>query len=150
VLENSETEDWDLFHNNLDYVHMRSMGPCFDDFAGMVRKSFEHLVPGGWLELQDGSFEVFSEDGTTAGTALERWFNTVSAGALSMGRDMRKGPLFKSFLCDAGFVDVVEHMVPIPITPWPENRAWKHIGMYIVLPSLRLQTASGNLWLPQG
>jgi hypothetical protein len=92
VLENSETEDWRLFHRDVDwdYVHMRTMGPCFTDFQAMVHKVFEHLTPGGWIELQDSDWEIHSDDGSAEGTGLQRFFAAVCASAAANGRDLLK------------------------------------------------------------
>jgi hypothetical protein len=133
VLENSETENWSLFedHNQLDYVHMRSMGASFNDFPAMVKKTFDHLAPGGWLEIQDGTWELFGDDGSTEGIALERFLDAACRGAFALGRDMTKSKHYKRWLEAAGFVDVVETVAPVPLTPWVQHPRWRRIGQYL-------------------
>jgi hypothetical protein len=132
VLENSETEDWpkELFHSRPDYVHLRNMGPCFTNFATMMEKVYDYMRPGGWIELQDVDWHVYSDDGTASGTVLERFFQTVGIGGAAMGRDMYKARSYKATLEEAGFVDVVEQQIPVPLSPWPLNARWRRIAYY--------------------
>jgi metalloendopeptidase OMA1, mitochondrial len=137
-LENSETEDWDLFpdHTNLDFVHMRGMGPCFNSFWGMVQKVYKNLRPGGWIELQDMLYETLSaNDGqpltSDSGSALARLFPSLAAGMAILGRDVHKSRLFKEYLTSAGFVDIEERRAMLPMSPWPSHARGRRLAYYM-------------------
>ncbi|KAI1849703.1 hypothetical protein JX266_004652 [Neoarthrinium moseri] len=129
ILENSETEDW-IFPYLFDYVHLRSMGPCFNDLQTVIQKAFNHMAPGGWIEFLDGLWQPQSADGTMENTALDKWFKFVVIGAAKSGRDMIKAKFFKQHLEAAGFINVVEHIIPSPFSPWPKDRKLKKSGAF--------------------
>lgn len=129
ILENSETAEW-RYPYTFDYVHMRSVGPCFDNIRTVIQKSFDSMTPGGWIELQDGDWRPKSIDNSLEGTALKRWFDLVIEGGGRMGRDMLKAPNFKNYLTEAGFVDVEVHIFQVPGNPWAKGRRAKQLGLY--------------------
>ncbi|ETS73815.1 hypothetical protein PFICI_14761 [Pestalotiopsis fici W106-1] len=128
-LENSETQDW-LFPFRLDYVHLRSMGPCFTDIRTVFHKAYNHMSAGGWIEVQDGIWEIFSTDGSHRGSAMERWLDLIKVGALSQGRDMSKVRRAKEYLLEAGFTNICDIQIPAPTSPWAKDKRLKRIGYY--------------------
>ncbi|KAK6216099.1 hypothetical protein LQW54_003875 [Pestalotiopsis sp. IQ-011] len=128
-LENSETQDW-LFPFQFDHVHLRSMGPCFTDMRTVLRKAYDHMSPGGWIEIQDGIWEIFSTEGSHRGSAMERWLSLIKSGALSQGRDMSKVGRAKEYLTEAGFDNVQDVQIPTPTSPWAKDERLKKIGYY--------------------
>ncbi|KAK8016817.1 hypothetical protein PG993_015006 [Apiospora rasikravindrae] len=131
VLENSETDDW-LFPHNFDYVHLRGVLSCFHDVRTVIRRAHDHLSPGGWIEFQDGVFDLAGhDDGSFEGTALQRWSALLRAGAAARGRDLAKARRYKQHLLDAGFVDVHERLIMVPGGPWhAEDAKMKVVGVY--------------------
>lgn len=113
VKEDSEHDEW-IFPVPFDYIFLRAVYTCFDDYPGIIKKSFDNLHPGGWIEFNDSAPELICTDGTSAGTALEKWAQLiVQAGALA-GRDFYVAKKYKQWILDAGFVDVVEVPMPVP------------------------------------
>ncbi|KAK8075353.1 hypothetical protein PG997_010016 [Apiospora hydei] len=132
VLENSETDDW-LFPHRFDYVHLRGVLSCFHDVRTVIRRAHDHLAPGGWIEFQDGVFELAGHaDGELDGTALQRWSALLRAGAAARGRDLAKARHYRQHLLDAGFVDVHERLVMVPGGPWhAADDKMRVVGVYI-------------------
>ncbi|KAI1862638.1 uncharacterized protein JN550_010163 [Neoarthrinium moseri] len=130
ILENSETQEW-AFPYTFDYIHIRNVGPCFDDIRTVLRKSYEFMTPGGWIELQDGDWQPKSIDGSLEGTALQRWFGMVIAAGQRMGRDMLTAPQFKDNLLQSGFVAVQENVYQIPSSAWARGGKAKRLGRYV-------------------
>ncbi|CAJ2504397.1 Uu.00g117910.m01.CDS01 [Anthostomella pinea] len=112
ILENSETAEW-MFPCTLDYVHMRNVGPCFDDIRTVLRKAYMNCV--------DDSLE---------GTALQRWFRLVILGGQRQGRDFLKAKYHKQYLIETGFVGVEEKMRQLPGNPWAHDRKLKEVGRW--------------------
>ncbi|KAK8104615.1 Secondary metabolism regulator laeA [Apiospora kogelbergensis] len=80
VLENSETDEW-LYPQKFDYVHLRGVLSCFSDVRTVIRRAYDHLEAGGWIEFQDGVFELEGhEDGSFENTALQRWNALLGEG----------------------------------------------------------------------
>lgn len=55
VIDDANEEDWLHPPETFDFIHTRMMIGCFHDFAGIIRKSYKYLKPGGWLESQVSS-----------------------------------------------------------------------------------------------
>jgi SAM-dependent methyltransferase len=130
VLENSETQDW-VFPHNFDYVHLRAMAPCFGDLRTVIQKSWDNMEPGGWIEFLDGYWDPGCIDDTLEGTAIQHFFRVVIGASQLQGRDMLKAARYKGYLEDAGFVNITETRVPIPGTPWTQDKRSNEMGMYL-------------------
>ncbi|KAJ0123112.1 methyltransferase domain-containing protein [Diaporthe amygdali] len=132
VMENSELQDWLLPHK-LDYVHLRGMTACFNDVTTVMRRSFDALTAGGWIEFQEGCFHLHGvpNDDALEGTAIGRWCQMVAAGAANAGRDLTKARLYKQQLAETGFVDVHEQVIRVPGGPWSDESKAKLMGAYL-------------------
>lgn len=114
--EDSEHSDW-IHPHPFDYVHLRLAVSCFDDHRTVIRKSFDSIKPGGWIELMDPVFQTLCDDNTLQGTHLLRLNRIMIEAGLAIGRDLQKPLNYKQWLIDAGFVDVVEEVGPGPGKP---------------------------------
>lgn len=113
VKENSEYDDW-IFPQPFDFVFMRMVFTCFDNHLTVIKKSFDNLRPGGWIEMQDLSPELICTDGSVAGSYLERWAELMYISGKAAGRDFYVAKRYKELMIEAGFVDVVEDVGPLP------------------------------------
>lgn len=121
VKEDAENQEWTL-PTLFDYIHMRLVVSCFDDHRVVIQKAFDQLEPGGYLEMMDPTFEILCTDGTSTGTHIERFCNMLLEAANAVGRSFTVAKGYKQWLIEAGFVDVVEDVGPIPgEIPRPER-----------------------------
>jgi hypothetical protein len=107
------------------------MAPCFNDIMTVVQKSYASMAPDGWIELMDSIYELQCQDETTKGTALELWTQKLLIGAARLGQDTIKAKYYKQYLEAAGFVDVVERVLPCPIGPWALDPHFKRVGNFL-------------------
>jgi SAM-dependent methyltransferase len=126
--------DWLWPKNSFDFIHARELILAIRDWPRLVRQAFDHLKPGGYLEL-GGSVPLFaSDDGTLPP-------NTAYAEVAQMYFDMGdrvgisgKEPFrWKEYLISAGFTDVVEKILKIHTNPWPKDERMKRIGAFELL-----------------
>lgn len=97
--------------------------------AGLIRKGFERLRPGGWMESQEPHIDVSCDDGTVPeGNAVKWWFSEMCEASVIAGRPLHVTPMIKQWYIDAGFVDVEERVYKIPINGWPRVSKLKRIG----------------------
>ncbi|OAA70274.1 hypothetical protein ISF_02248 [Cordyceps fumosorosea ARSEF 2679] len=137
VQRDLENEEW-KFEQKVDYVHFRFVVTCFDDMPAVIKKAYDSLKPGGWIELLDPVVGVNSVDATLHGTAVEEWCRLLNEGAKAAGRDFSKPARYAGWCTDAGFVDVTEKKFPLPSNGmWPRDPKMKRIGEY----SMRNYTA---------
>jgi len=126
------------------------MGPCFNDIKVVIQKAFNHTVPGGWIAFVDGVWELRCTDGSTSGTALERYYKLLSVAGENSGRDMSKAKHYKRLLLEAGYVEVFEKIIPTPCGPWHEDRMKKRHGFWMRHQMLRAAESYRNFLLYSG
>lgn len=113
VKEDTEKDEW-VFAQPFDFVYLRFVVSCFDDHRAVMRKAFDGMRPGGWIELLDPTFELLCTDGTTDGTGIKRWADLILQSGPVVGRDFTVAKNYKQWLLEIGFVDVVEEVFPCP------------------------------------
>ncbi|ORY63892.1 S-adenosyl-L-methionine-dependent methyltransferase [Pseudomassariella vexata] len=129
VREDSE-EHW-IFDHKFDYIHMRAVCSCFNDPLTVIQHSFDNLNAGGWVEIQDVCMELHGVDKTIEDTELQRFCRLGRQGFQLLGRDVVDRVFrYKKWLIDAGFVDVIEKRLPVPVNPWPRDARLKNLGRY--------------------
>ncbi|PNP41502.1 hypothetical protein TGAMA5MH_06603 [Trichoderma gamsii] len=111
-----------------DYIHFGYVITCFDDTQAVMKKAFDHMQPGGWIELHDPELRNVGDDGSAKGTAIEEWVETVLKGGRIVGRDMLKSAHYEAWLHETGFVNVQDVKFTLPINEWPENLKLKKVG----------------------
>ncbi|EMD63708.1 hypothetical protein GGP41_005655 [Bipolaris sorokiniana] len=114
-----------------DYIHCRNMSGSISDWDKFVRQTFTHTKPGGWVEFQEPLAQADCDDGTMdMAKDFLQWQTLCHDAAAKWGRDIRAGIGIKQHMLDAGFVDVHEKIVKIPLGPWPRDARMKEIGRY--------------------
>lgn len=74
-----------------------------------------------------------------------KWFQAMVAGGASFGRDFRVANKYKAWMIEAGFVNVVEKIVLVPVNGWPVDRKDKLLGNWYSLDVLRFLDGSKKI-----
>lgn len=115
-----------------DYIHCRYMAGSIKDWPRLIRQCYEHLEPGGWLELQESANKLYSEDGSLKpDNAIVRMMNGLMEACEKIGRTMDPAPSMKDWVQDAGFVNVKQEVFKLPVGGWPKDPRFKEIGMLL-------------------
>lgn len=130
MIGNVETPGW-WWNQEYDYIHMRSIGPCFKNIEAVLESCFRALKPGGWIDIQDGVWKPECIDRTMEATSIPDFFQALCGGAAKAGFDMLKAARLKNDLKKMGFADIVEEIIDIPGSPWTNNEKMNRIGMYL-------------------
>ena len=98
-----------------NFIHGRALLSCFKDPASVLRQAFDSLAPGGYLELQYGTFlwKYIGEPPTT--TNFYKLSEAVTAGAEKSGRPWTNAQHYKRWMEEIGFEDVVRRHFSWPI-----------------------------------
>ncbi|KAI1869979.1 uncharacterized protein JN550_005569 [Neoarthrinium moseri] len=128
-----DVEDYWVHGAPFDFIHGRLLFTCFDNHKDVIKKAFDSLRPGGWIEYQDSSLNVDSDDNSHRRTALHKLTYLSMAGAAAMGRDLEVARKYKDYFIEAGFVDVVEVKFKVFGNTWPEKEPDCTIGKYMSL-----------------
>lgn len=81
---------------------------------------------------------------------FQKWFQLMVAGGAARGRDFRVANKYKSWMIEAGFVDVVEKVVFVPVNGWPVDIKDKWLGKWYNMDVLKFLDGSKKLLLAGG
>ena len=129
IREDAEGDEW-TYKCSFDYIHARMFSPFLVDIGKVMRNVFEHLKPGGWIELQEMAHETMSSDGSLDGTAFKTISSTWTAIMAKNGQNPWVTANLKQIVTDAGFTNVVEHVQYMPIGAWPKDPRYREIGRW--------------------
>lgn len=113
------------------------MGGSIADWPRLLEQAYEHLIPGGWIEVSDFDAWASTDDNSLPEDSSYHAFQVaLDQAATNFGRQMNVGPLHKGRLEAAGFVDVVEDRRKVPLSPWPRDPKLKELGRYMQVQML--------------
>jgi trans-aconitate methyltransferase len=101
-------QEW-LYSQPFDFIHMRSLGGSIADWPKLLRRAYDNLVPGGWLQVTE--FETWcstDDDSLPKNAALHLYMENLVAAAVKFGKVMNIAPEYERLLNEAGFEHVVD------------------------------------------
>ncbi|KAH8900312.1 S-adenosyl-L-methionine-dependent methyltransferase [Thozetella sp. PMI_491] len=123
-------KEW-TWAKKFDFVFSRIMAGSFSDYETYIRKAYNALEPGGYLEMQDLHTPFESDDNTLSEDSDTYKLGKIFADASEkLGRPLTVAPTYKALMEKAGFVDVVEKKLKWPINSWPADKHYKELGMW--------------------
>jgi hypothetical protein len=81
----------------------------------LFEQALAGLAPGGFFEMQDTDCPAITQDSSLDGTALGQWYENIVEGASVMGKDLEISKKYKTWMEEAGFVNVEEKLFYWPI-----------------------------------
>ncbi|UKZ71564.1 uncharacterized protein TrAtP1_012519 [Trichoderma atroviride] len=124
-------------NSHFDYIHSRHTVMAVRDWMKLFRRAIEHLKIGGWIELQeihhtprsalpDGNGEMPPDH------PVARYWKHVSEGLAALGIDLDTAAngRISDMMQEAGFTNVTERVLHVPIGTWPKNKVLKTVGLY--------------------
>ena len=74
---------------------------------------------------------IVSDDNTLPqNSALQQWSQGFSDASDAFGTSLSHTPQIKAMMEAAGFVDIQEYILKLPIGPWPKNKQLKRVGAF--------------------
>ncbi|CAG7562055.1 unnamed protein product [Fusarium equiseti] len=123
-------EDWD-FTEPFDYVHSRMMNFSIPDWPVYLKKIYDNLTPGGWVEIQEIDVMARSDDGTLKpDSAITKWCKLLVEASVKLKQPYQSLHLFKDILSEAGFTEIVDMRFKWPINHWPKDKKYKELGVW--------------------
>jgi hypothetical protein len=130
-----------VYSSQFDYIHGRYLAGAIKDWPNLMRQAYEYVMflilsfqisfltpqrytkPGGYVEFQDFDMKFYTITGEwKPGCAAERWAEECVAGIKTIGREPEPGPKLERFIKEAGFVNVTEKVLAVPVGTWPKDR----------------------------
>ncbi|KAF8429589.1 S-adenosyl-L-methionine-dependent methyltransferase [Tirmania nivea] len=125
-----------------DYIHTRCLAGCVEDWPKLYAQAFHNLRPGGWIELQEYSTQVRHPDPNVSprsnGSIIAKWEALFNEASMKSGRPpgIVVTENIQRELLKAGFVDVRQEVLMLPLGAWHPRREMKELGSYGLLNML--------------
>jgi hypothetical protein len=134
-IQDCAEDDWVRQPGSVDYCHVRFMAGSLASYKDLIRTSKKYLRPGtGWLECQELHPQPVCDDDTIPeGWTMKTWEENLHYAAtrsVRPPRPIRIAPDVKTWMEQAGYVDIHEHVTKIPLGPWPRDKRLKTIGTW--------------------
>jgi SAM-dependent methyltransferase len=128
-IDDASDDDWVLPPAYFDFIHTRMLVGSFTDFRDIIRKTFYHLKPGGYMECQEIMPAPHCDDGTMPPDwPFLEWVKYSDEAAMESDKPLRIGNKLKRWYEANGFVDVHEKIFKLPMNPWPKDKHLKTLG----------------------
>ncbi|KAL3424472.1 methyltransferase domain-containing protein [Phlyctema vagabunda] len=119
------------FHDNFDLIHSRFMAAAIADWPVYVAQAYKHTRPGGWCEFKDFDFSTTTpDDSLPENSYIVMCHENTKKCCEVLGREYSPGPKLKERVEAAGYENVTEIVVPVPVGIWPRDRKLKEIGAW--------------------
>ncbi|ERT01406.1 hypothetical protein HMPREF1624_02652 [Sporothrix schenckii ATCC 58251] len=138
-------DDW-VYSHPFDFVHGRYILPSLRNPRATLQRIFDHLRPGGHVEIMETLMVIEAIDASLQNTVLPRWHQLILDGVRKLGRGDPMAPLHtKQWLGEIGFVNVTEKKFAVPANGWArgdEQKIRGHLMMTNLLEAARGITMS--------
>lgn len=109
-----------------------------DFYRSLLTKMVSHVKPGGWIEQVETSVQARTDDDTIPhGGNVEKWPSLYKEVGEKIGVNFFAAELACSSMKDAGFVNVTERKVKVPVGTWPKDKRLKVWGEWFQYYSLQ-------------
>ncbi|KAF5021877.1 hypothetical protein F66182_6068 [Fusarium sp. NRRL 66182] len=123
-------EEWG-YSEPFDYIHSRMMMFSIKDWEEYIGKIFENLRPGGYIEVQEISGLIQSDDGTlTEDHAVSKWCKLLGEAFTKLGLRSESFDTIKEMMRKVGFTDIVDTRFKWPTNTWPKDKKYKELGAW--------------------
>ncbi|KAL2195340.1 S-adenosyl-L-methionine-dependent methyltransferase [Corynascus similis CBS 632.67] len=114
-----------------DYIHGRALSGTVADWADFYRQVRQNLKPGGWCEMQEYDAWIFSDDDSYERAPwTKEWVERIDEASRLFGKQINVARRHKQWMIDAGFENVEEKVIRIPIGPWVKDPVLKELGRF--------------------
>ncbi|KAF6802145.1 methyltransferase domain-containing protein [Colletotrichum sojae] len=123
-------EPW-IYSQPFDYIHSRMMNSSISNWDEYMKKCYNNLNPGGYLELNEVDIAVLSDDGSLKPEhSIMKTCGLLQEATANLGRAYHDIKDLKPIVMNAGFVDVTMQRFKWPTNSWPKEGRYKEIGMW--------------------
>jgi hypothetical protein len=126
--------EWVYQPETFGFIHIRGLYGSVADWPTLYAEAFQACKPGGWIEQVEWDMALREPSGQlTAHPVFKKWTDDVIDMGETIGKTMKTATLMRSWIQEAGFVDVVERKFKWPLGPWSSDPKLKEIGRWNLL-----------------
>lgn len=123
AFELDDVENEWTYREPFDLVHVRFMAGSLMDWPKLVQQAYQHTKPGGWCEFKDFNLDITSSDDSLPKDSNILKYHLLLVEAINkVGRTHCPGPKLKGWVTAAGYENVHEEVVGVPIGTWPKEK----------------------------
>ncbi|KAF6823715.1 methyltransferase domain-containing protein [Colletotrichum plurivorum] len=124
-------ESW-TYSQPFDFIHSRMMTTSISNWKEYIKKCYDNLVPGGYLELNELDLQPRSDDGTLKEDASLLLFSRLLGEASEkFGRPFFKDQsVLKDIMAEVGFEDLHAERFKWPSSPWAKDPKYRELGQW--------------------
>lgn len=125
------TLHWTFPPEHFDFVHVRELFGSIPDWDFLLQQAYEHMRPGGWIEIVEHSVYPICDDGSMGPDHFyHSWGQTVIEMGEKFGKSFTIWEEAKRRLEKAGFVDVTEVRYSWPMNGYSHDKKLKELGRW--------------------
>lgn len=121
-------QDWTFPENSFDYIHIRGLLGCVQNWPKLYAQCYRCLKPGGYLEHLEIAPYCTLEDGIELDESMQCWLDNTWLAFGRIERDILIYMKMALFMRDEGFEGVVDRPHQWPVGPWPADATLKDEG----------------------
>ena len=123
---------WTLGEGSFDLIHLRTGCGSVSSWPEIYQRIYDHLKPVyGSFEQVELDMVPRCDDGTLQpDSILLRWWGYLDEATARVNKPLAYNRWTGHMLQQAGFVDIHEHVMKIPLNSWPADLHLKDVGRW--------------------
>ncbi|KAK5031167.1 hypothetical protein LTS07_004902 [Exophiala sideris] len=126
------SEEWVLDDPTMkfDLAHIRSLFGSVPDWAALYKNCFDNMNSGGWIEHLEMEINAQTDDAEVPADSQIKFLSSFAHTHMTVasGRDFGISFGMRKLIEEAGFVDVQEKRLKVPLGPWASDPKLKEVG----------------------
>ncbi|KAJ3472647.1 hypothetical protein NLG97_g10820 [Lecanicillium saksenae] len=121
--------DWLI--DKVDLAHFRFMAMILPNTPLVMKRAFQALRPGGWIEFQELHCIPFCDNQTMdADDPFKVLYELAGQAYSKLGLSMSLPAELEPMLLATGFENIHRRVIKVPIGSWAEEETLRLVGMY--------------------
>ncbi|KAI5807878.1 S-adenosyl-L-methionine-dependent methyltransferase [Peziza echinospora] len=137
-IDDAESDEWTYEMEYFDFIHFRNLNGAFRDWRHVLKQAWEHLEPGGYVEMQEFIYDIFwggqvSTEPHRSTSDFKSWCDMARSAGIIADRPFHHPSTLLAFMEENGFVDCEVQNFAWPWGTWCRDKRLKEIGRYTAL-----------------
>ncbi|PGH07447.1 hypothetical protein GX51_01748 [Blastomyces parvus] len=131
---------WTYEDNSIDFIHARDLFGCIPDWSQFLAQCYRTTKPGGYVEVFNRAVWLECDDNSIPSDekhAMNIWYREFREVGERLGKTTTIIERQREEMEKAGFVDVTEVKLKMPLGPWPKDKMLKEVGKFYYLECLQ-------------
>lgn len=114
-----------------DLIHARDLFGSVSSWPMFLSNAHRSLNPGGWIEIKQCELKMYSDTDPNLEKALtlKNGMKLLVDASRKSGKHLDVAEDLVAWMRDAGFVDVEQEIIEVPIGQWSLDEDWREVGM---------------------